>query len=301
MAEDAKIERSRTAGSVTAHATDCHVHVLDPARLPYVPDRVYTPGSATLADLRAFHARLGVTRTVLVQPSIYGTDNRCMLDALAAFGPDVARGVAVVDAATVADEELDRLKRAGVVGLRVNLNVKGEARAKAAIDVVSRTAARAAPHGLAVQIYVDLPLVEALADTIVAAPVPVVLDHFGGARAEGGVDQPGFGTLLHLLAAGNTWVKLSAPYRASSQAPDYADMATIARALVSANPRNLVWASDWPHTGGGADRQGRKPTDIEPFRQVDDPRTMALLPAWTGSPDLERAILTDNAARLFRF
>ena len=298
MAQDVTAGAAR---GVPRGAVDCHVHVLDPERFSYVPDRSYTPGPATLADLQAFHAKLGVTRAVLVQPSVYGTDNACLLEALGALGPETARGVAVVDPASVADAELDRLGRAGVVGLRVNLNVKGEARVKAAVDAVSRTVARAAPHGLAVQIYVDLPLVEALAETIAAAPVPVVLDHFGGARSEGGVDQPGFATLLRLLAAGDTWVKLSAPYRSSTQAPDYADMEPIVRALVAANPHNLVWASDWPHTGGGAERQGRKATDVEPFRQVDDAHTLGLLPAWSGRPDIDLAILTDNAAKLFRF
>lgn len=299
VADEGQPSAGRGQPSYPAGAIDCHVHVLDPAHFPYVADRSYSPGPATLADLHAFHARLGVTRTVLVQPSVYGADNRCMLAALADLGPAVARGVAVVDAATVTDDELRALQRAGVVGLRVNLTVKSEERARAAVDAVSRTIARAAVYGFAVQVYVDLPLVAALADTIAASPVPVVLDHFGGARANGGLTQPGFDVLRRLLASGHVWVKLSAPYRVSTA--HYLDVEPIARALVGANPDRLVWASDWPHTGGGAERRERKVSDVEPFRVVDDDRDLALLARWTGDLDTRNRVLVDNAARLFRF
>lgn len=96
-------------------------------------------------------------------------------------------------------------------------------------------------------------------------------------------------------------MKLSAPYRASAQAPDHADLRPIVGAMVAANPDQLVWASDWPHTGGGRDRTHRKPTDIEPFRRVDDARTRRLLDTWVPDPTVRQKILVDNAASLFRF
>lgn len=290
-----------TAFPLPAGSTDCHCHVFDPARFPYAAERGYTPGSATLGELRAFQAQLGTSRVVLVQPSVYGRDNRCLLDALTRLGPGVARGIAVIDPAAVTDDELAALRSVGVVGIRVNLEVKGEGRTAAAVAAVSQAMNRVARQGFIVQIYVDLQLVEALADTIAAAPAPVVLDHFGGAQARLGLEQPGFASLLRLVGSGKAYVKLSAPYRASRDAPDHADVAPIARALIQANPDRLVWASDWPHTGGGSERVARHPNDVEPFRAVDDVHHLALLSAWSGDAGTYRRILVDNAARLFHF
>ena len=291
---------STAAFPLPAGATDCHCHIFDPARFPYAAERSYTPEKATLDDLRAFHANLGISRTVLVQPSVYGSDNRCLVDGLTKLGVGAARGIAVIDPATITDSELAALRNAGVVGIRVNLEVKGEGRG-VAVSAVSDALGRVAPLGFIVQLYVDLQLVEALADTIAASPVPVVLDHFGGAQARLGLEQPGFAVLLRLLGTGKAYVKLSAPYRASRDAPDYGDLAPVAQALIQTNRDRLVWASDWPHTGGGADRAARKPGDVEPFRIVDDARNLALLSAWAGDAQTHRTILVDNAARLFRF
>ncbi len=299
MAQDVASSNASTAVfPLPAGATDCHCHIFEPANFPYAAERRYTPGQATLDDERAFHASLGTSRVVLVQPSVYGSDNRCLVDGLTKLGPSVARGIAVIDTATVTDDELAALQKAGVVGIRVNLQVKGEGRVAAAVNAVSKAMSRVAPLGFVVQIYVDLQLVSALADTINASPVPVVLDHFGGAQAGLGLDQPGFAALQQLLGTGKAYVKLSAPYRASHDAPDYGDLAPIAQALIRSNRDRLVWASDWPHTGSGA---ARKPGEVEPFRAVDDNRTLALLSGWAGDADTHRRILVDNAARLFCF
>jgi predicted TIM-barrel fold metal-dependent hydrolase len=286
---------------VPAGAADCHVHVFDGARFPFAAKRSYTPGPATVNDLRAHLDGLGIGRTVLVQPSVYGTDNRCLLDALRQLGPEVARAIAVVDPAVVSDQELAALTGAGVVGLRINLAVQGEDRGAAAVEAVSKATARVADHGLVVQIFADMPLLEALEETIATAPVPVVLDHFAGAKAAEGTGQPGFAALERLLADGRVWVKLSAPYRASELAPNYGDLQPIVEAMVAANPDRLVWASDWPHTGGGRDRAARKPTDIEPFREIDDAHVLRQLAVWVPDPAQRRKILVDNAATLFRF
>src|SRR5437016_10314115 len=92
----AGLAMSEAEAASFAGATDCHVHIIGPqAKYPMVPNRPYTPPEATVAQLKAWHARLGITRSVLVQPSFYGTDNSCMLDALAQLGND-ARGIAVI-------------------------------------------------------------------------------------------------------------------------------------------------------------------------------------------------------------
>jgi predicted TIM-barrel fold metal-dependent hydrolase len=284
-----------------AGTTDCHVHVFEPDRFPYAETRTYTPGTASVADLQSFRRDLAVDRLVLVQPSVYGDDNRCLLNALHELGPGISRGIAVIDPARTGDADLRALAQSGVVGVRVNLKAKGEDRAAAAVLAVAETISRVAAAGLAVQIYVDLPLVEALAAVIAAASVPVILDHFAGARAALGLEQPGFSALLRLLDIGKIWIKLSATYRASHPAPDYQDVAALARTLIFTNPERLIWASDWPHTGGGAERRERKPGEIEPFRQVDDAHELSLLSSWTDDPSVVRRILVDNPARLYGF
>ena len=221
-----------------AGTTDCRVHVFDSGRFHYAEPRTYTPGTASVGDLQSFQRGLGVDRLVLVQPSVYGDDNRCLLDALRELGRDVSRGIAVVDPARIGDADLRALAQSGVVGVRVNLNVKGEDRATAAVAAVARAMSCVAGTGLAVQIYVDLPLVEPLADTIATTRVPVILDHFAGARAALGPEQPGFATLLRLFDTGKVWIKLSAGYRASQRAPDYEDVAALARTLISARIRS---------------------------------------------------------------
>lgn len=287
--------------NIPSGAVDCHVHVFDGARFPFAEQRSYTPGPATVQDLRAHLDGLGIDRTVLVQPSVYGTDNSCMLDALQQLKPQVARAIAVVDPKAVTDEELVALKAAGVVGLRVNLAVKGEDSGAAAVAAVTQVLSRVAEHDLLVQIFADMPLLDPLADTFAASPVPIVLDHFAGAKAAEGAGQGGFSTLEQLLADGKAWVKLSAAYRASDQAPDYADLRPLVEAMIAANPDRLVWASDWPHTGGGRDRGNRKPTDIEPFREIDDAHVFAQLEAWVPDARQRQKVLVENAAELFRF
>lgn len=284
-----------------AGSTNCHVHVFEPDRFPYAKLRSYTPRTASVEKLQSFRRDLGVDRLVLVQPSVYGDDNRCLLSALRELGPTVARGIAVIDAAGTVDCDLLALKLAGVVGIRVNLNVKGEDRAVAAIAAIAKSISRVAAAGLIVQIYMDLPLLAELADTIVASPVPVILDHFAGADAARGPDQPGFDALFRLLDTGKVWVKLSAAYRASRRAPDYEDVAPLARALIAANPDRLVWTSDWPHTGGRTERRECKPGEIEPFRQVDDAHLLSLLASWTSDTTVLRRILVDNSAHLYSF
>src|SRR5207302_147277 len=119
-----------------------------------------------------------------------------------------------------------------------------------------------------IQMYTSLAMISSMRDLLQASPVPVVFDHFGGAQAALGVDQPGFSGLLDLVRSGKAYVKISGAYRASLQAPDYPDMVPLAKALIAANSDRIVWGTDWPHPNG-TQAPGRKVTDVSPPFQID--------------------------------
>lgn len=291
--------RTPVAFDVPAGACDCHVHVLEPARFPYWDGRVYTPPPAPAADLLALHKALHLDRVVIVTPSVLGTDNAATLDGMRQLGPERARGVAVIDERT-SPAELDAMAQAGIRGVRVNLEQAGVFDPAASARQLDATVRQIAGRPWHVQIYSRLSVIAPLHDRLAALPVPVVLDHFAGARGAAGPGQPGFDAVLDLVRSGKAYVKLSGAYRSSDQAPDYPDMAPLARALIAANPDRLVWGSDWPHPDS-APVPGRKPTDLAPPIPVDDGRLLNLLAEWAPDPQLRARILVTNPARLYGF
>jgi predicted TIM-barrel fold metal-dependent hydrolase len=298
MAGAAGLASRAAAAEVIAGACDCHHHIVGPPdRYPMDPKRLYTPPQASVDELLAQAARLGVTRHVTVQPSFYGTDNRCMLDAVARLGRN-ARGIAVVDEETVTDAELRRLHAGGVRGVRLNIETAGGTDSQGTSRRLERLAPRLKPLGWLIQIYADVKVLAAMAPTIAGLGVPVVFDHFGSPHAALGVDQPGFGAVLDLVRRGHAYVKLGAPYRISDAAPDYADVVPIMKALIAANPDRMLWASDWPHTQRWP---GLPATAIHPFLEPDDEHIFALFKGWAGGPAMVRRILVDNPARLYGF
>ncbi len=276
---------------VPAGACDTHTHVFgDPRRFPFAAARNYTPEPASVAEMRALHKALHTDRVVIVHPSVYGTDNSCTLDGMKQLG-SIARGIAVIDEKTP-ESALDEMDRAGVRGIRVNLETSGQSdpavgrqRFQEAVDRIKR---RSKWH---IQVYTRLSVIEGIKNQVMAAPMPVVFDHFGGAQAALGVSQPGFDTLLNLVRAGKAYVKISAPYRSSTQAPDYAD--------VAANPQRMLWGSDWPHPA--APVAHRPVTDITRLWQVDDGRIFNQLPLWAPDPAVRKTILVENPAKLYGF
>lgn len=284
--------------ALPAHTCDCHVHVFpDPARFPFATPRGYTPPIATAADLRALHQRLGVERVVIVQPSVYGTDNAATLDGLRALGPKIARGIAVIGDATP-EKDLDEMHAAGVRGIRLNLTSAGRNDPATARERLKRGAARVKRLGWHVQILSTPPVIRAIRDAVADAPVPVVFDHFGGALAAQGVEQEGFADLVALVASGRAWVKISGAYRASTAGPDYADAAPLARALIQANADRVVWGTDWPHPNSGTARPFQ---EVSPPMPVDDGRLLNQLPSWAADAKVREKILASNPARLYGF
>ena len=284
---------------VPAGACDCHTHIHgDPARFPFFPGRVYTPETALPDALAALHRALHIQRVVIVTPSVYGTDNAATLYGMAARGAS-ARGVAVIGDTTT-ERELTAMDRAGVRGIRVNLRTVGVEDPAAGRQLLQAAIGRVSRRGWHVQIYTSLTMIAAIRDSVLASPVPIVFDHFGGARAEPGAQQPGFSDLVELVRSGRAYVKISGAYRASTLAPDYADVAPLARALIGANPDRILWGTDWPHPNSTTPA-GRKPTDVTPGFQIDDGRLLNQLPVWAPEPAIRTKILVENPARLYGF
>ena len=265
-------------------ATDTHAHVFGPAETyPFTPDRSYTPPTASFDEYMALLETLGLDRGVIVQPSVYGTENRATLDALQTE-PDRLRGVAVVDA-DVPDAELERMHGLGVRGVRLNLLYRGGVGWEAA----ERLARRIEPLGWHLQFLIDISAVEGLAAKLAALPVPVVVDHMGHMNAAKGADHPAFRELLALLGDGRTWVKLSGAYRVSAEEKlPFDDVRPLARALVSARPDRMVFGTDWPH-----------PAVTRPMPNDGD--LLDLLADWVPDEGTRERILRDNPAELYDF
>ena len=282
-----------------AGAVDCHTHIHgDPEQFPMFAGRVYTPEAASPEEMKALHRALGIQRVVIVTPSVYGTDNSATLFGIKARGAD-ARGVAVIDDKTT-DAQFDAMHEAGIRGIRVNLATVGandpavaRSRVQAAID-------RIKARGWHLQIYTNLPVVPAIKDIAAASPLPLVFDHFGGAQAALGVEQPGFADLVELVKTGKAYVKISGAYRASTLGPDYPDAAPLAKALIAANADRIVWGTDWPHPDS-VTPAGKKPTDLTPLLQIDDGRLLNQLAIWAPDAATRKKILLDNPVRLYGF
>jgi predicted TIM-barrel fold metal-dependent hydrolase len=285
---------------VPAGACDCHVHMFgDPQRFPFFSGRGYTPETTSVAELRALHDALHIDRVVIVQPSVYGTDNACTLDAIRQLGSR-ARGVAVIDANTP-EAALDDMARNGIRGIRLNLATSGITDPAAALQRFQAAADRVKTRGWHIQLNTSLRVIDAISAQLLASPVPLVFDHFGGAVGSAGVSQPGFGALVNLVKAGKAYVKISAAAdQVSTLAPAYPDVVPLARALVTANPQRVLWGTNWPHPDS-ASRPGRKATDLAPNVQIDDGLVLNLLPVWVPDATTRRGILVDNPARLYGF
>lgn len=282
-----------------AGACDCHTHIFGPTdRFPFWSGRSYTPQPALPAAMKALHAGLGVQRVVIVTPSVYGTDNAATVWGIREMGKG-ARGIAVIDDKTT-DRELDSMGKAGVRGIRLNLATAGITDPAQGRERFQRAAARMKSRGWHIQIYANLAVIAGIRELVQESPVPVVFDHFGGAKASLGVSQPGFAELLELVRGGKAYVKISGAYRASEKGPEYADAAPLAQALIGANPERIVWGTDWPHPDSPGPA-GRKPTEVSAPLPIDDAALLNQLPKWAPDALVRKKILVDNPARLYGF
>jgi 2-pyrone-4,6-dicarboxylate lactonase len=263
-------------------ACDAHCHVFGPAaKFPYAPNRRYTPEDAPKEALAALHAHLGVERSVIVQASCHGKDNRAMLDAIAS-NPERYRGVAIVDDG-FADKDYDALHEGGVRGVRFNF-VK-HLGGTPDMDMFSRVIDRVKGRGWHVVLHLDAPSIVPLSEMMRALPLPFIVDHMGRVPAKDGVDQPPLRALLELAKRDNCWIKVCGSERISM--PPYAEAVPIAHAIVEASPDRVLWGTDFPHPNATHD--------------ADEADLVDLVPQFAPSASLQQRLLVDNPARLYGF
>ena len=265
------------------NACDCHAHIIGPGeQYPFAAERSYTPPEAHKDAYQRMLTALGLQRAVIVQPSFYGTDNRCTYDAITQSGGKW-HAVAVLSTDTP-KQEMQRLHDAGFRGARINLIYKGGV----SLSTLEPLANLIAPFNWHLELLVDGRNLVELAPRLRRLPVQFEIDHTGRMPANLGVPHPGFQTLLALLGEGNCWVKLSGGYLTSQTAFPYEDVVPMAQALVAAAPERLVWGSDWPH-------QSCKTT--VPY----DAGLLDLLATWVPDEKVRNRILADNPAKLYDF
>ena len=273
-----------------ALACDTHAHICGPiSRFRYAEDRIYTPPDALVPDYVSLLKTIGCGRAVLVQPSVYGTDNTVILTALKeirASGID-CRGVAVIDR-TITDEELQRLDDAGIRGIRFNLVDVANPKAGLPLDAMRALCTRVAAldwHAellIHVDDYPDFDIV--FADW----PVDIAIGHMGYSRLGHGPESEGFQALLRLAGEGRCWIKMIGPYRISSGDSPYPQAGDFAQALVKNVPQRLIWGTDWPHV-------------MVTKKMPNDADLCDLFGDWVADIKARDEILVTNPAKFYRF
>lgn len=265
-----------------ALSCDSHFHIFGPYdKFPLSEGRTYNPPPALVPAYLALAEALGLQRMVVVQASVCGTDNAVTLDAIAQFGLDRARGVAVIDDG-FDDAALLRLHDQGIRGVRFNM-VSGNGTPEDQLEALAR---RVAPLGWHIQIYADGAKLQAIAPVLAGLPVEVVIDHCGGVMADLGTGHPQFQALLRLLDSGRAWVKVCS-YRASSVGAPFTDVEANVKALVAAAPERCVWGTDWPHP------------QMDPVPEAG--LLLDQLFAWVPEEAVREKVLVGNAGRLYGF
>ncbi|HTJ92611.1 MAG TPA: amidohydrolase family protein [Pararobbsia sp.] len=273
----------RALTQVPPGSVDCHHHIYD-TRFPYDANAGLRPPDATVEHYRALQKRLGLERSIVVQPSSYGTDNRCLVDALVQFG-DQARGIAVIDEQT-SNDALVALHSAGVRGIRFNLSRP----AGAGIELLDTLARRIAPFGWHVQVHAMGAAYVQLEKPLAALPVPVVIDHLGRIPQPNGIAHASLDALRRLVDGGKTWIKLSGAYHDTLEGPPlYGDTGRMVSMWLARAPERMVWGTDWPHP---AAMIGEKP-------MPDDAQLLDRLADWMPDSALIKRVLVENPETLY--
>jgi len=283
-----------SSDSLQLNGCDTHVHIIGPQDIhPMVQSRHYTPGPASVQQLKAHLANQGLGKAVIVQPSVYGTDNSCLLAAIANMGQQ-ARGIAVLNP-QISASKLQALDAQGIRGIRLNFESSGNQ----SIDQLKQALAEWAPKleglGWHIQVYAPFAVTTACAPFIQSLPVPVVLDHFGLWPANH-METQETRAMLRLFETGHIYIKLSASYRLPIFEPQ--KLKELAHHLLQVRPDRLLWASDWPHTNR---EPGLDAHSVSPYRNIEAAQLVDERHGWLLTPELKLGVLMDNPARLYRF
>lgn len=266
---------------VPANACDSHAHVIAPDGAGLIAQRRYTPAPAPEEEYFRMLDALQMRRGVLVQPSVYGTDNRYLLATLRR-NPGRLRGVVVLD--RISEDIIAEMHTAGVRGVRINALFGGGA-PLAGIDELAK---RIAPFGWHLQLYVDGPMLIAHRATLEMLPCDVVFDHMAHADSSEGTGSKAFQALLALVRDHGCWVKLSAANRLTLTGDaGSGDTLALAGALADAAPDRVLWGSDWPHVGL--------------MQWPDTGDLLNLVPRWLPDAAARHRLFVDNPARLYGF
>jgi predicted TIM-barrel fold metal-dependent hydrolase len=260
-------------------------------RYPYGSDIRYKPPYEPLEAYLKLARRLGFVRYVFVQPSAYGFDNSCMLDAMRELDPAIRRGIIDLNESETGDKELAELNALGVRGIRVNISPIRKPEAGLAASMLPRIARLTKicqELGWHLDFLTPGWLVSELMPTLRELPIEFTVAHMGLFPAKDGPGQAGFQEFLKLAGDGSKrcWVKLTGIYRFST-APDFADVKPIAQVLMQAVPDQLIWGSDFPH--------------LSFHDRVGTIQLYNLLGEWAHDAAMRKRILADNPARLFGF
>ncbi|MGE0675100.1 MAG: amidohydrolase family protein [Methylibium sp.] len=257
-----------------------HSHVIPDGGYTLVANASYLPAAAPEPRYMEMLDALSLARGVLVQVSIFGTDNSAMLATLARH-PQRLRGVAVVGP-DIGDEELLSMHRLGVRGLRFNLMLGGGV----GLEAMARLAPRLARMGWHAELLVDGTLLPELAPALESVPCALVLDHMGCLPAEMELDHLAVRALRRFVQGDDRWVNVSGAYRLAKDIDD-PRLAARVRALASDAPERIIWGTDWPH--------------VACADMPDAGGLLNLVARWLPDPVLQRKVLADNPGRLYQF
>ena len=275
---------TRPSFVVPPGACDPHVHVFESAdRYPQVDKPHYTLPDGSLEKLERMTDVMTLERFVIVQPSYYGTDNSCLVDALSAAGTR-ARGVAMVGESCT-EEELHALHLRGVRAQSLDLFLRSQWQTADIITYIEHSVRRTRAVGWHVQFYTPGWVVRDLLPFLATLDADFVIDHMGYMLESDGLTNADFERLLAVLRAGRGWIKLSAPYRLAKDG-NFERLKPMARAIIESAPDRVIWGSDWPHIPDGGKDTGT---------------LLNLLSEWAPDSGARERILVRNPARLFGF
>ncbi|KAF8858369.1 hypothetical protein BDZ45DRAFT_726015 [Acephala macrosclerotiorum] len=288
---------------------DTHVHVFDPQTYPYSPKRAYSPREASFQQLVSFGKSLSAGNStpnmVLVLPSPYGNLNESILDLLRKQeGGGKLRGIVVLEKEQMEKDNLLEMDRLGVRGVRLNMvssggSISGDALRKEMMETAEYIKNAGLGEKWWIQLFIPGRFWDELKHSIENLGVRIIADHLGGMKgsstlAQGAstIEQPGFDSLIALAKGRHLIVKVSGFPRASEEEKErYPDLALVVKRLAKEVPDQLIWASDWPHTGEAKHRKGRSIEIPEPFRNIDDVAILKSLRSWVSSEVWEKMMV----------